>query len=169
MFESKQGDKAIVDIAREMGGKVRWDKDSGVIVAEKSELEGVEVDAKDIPDLVPTISVLASVARGKTVIYNAEHLRLKEIDRIEGIYSNLKSLGVDVKMRDDGLEIVGGRIEGGAVDSFGDHRMALAFSLLGLVSAKGVLVKNAEVVSVSYPNYFEVLKKLGVEVEVPSQ
>jgi len=73
---------------------------------------------------------------------------------------------VEVRKRDDGLEIVGGRIEGGAVDSFGDHRMALAFSLLGLVSAKGVLVKNAEVVSVSYPNYFEVLKGLGAKVEV---
>ncbi len=164
MFESKQGDKRIVDIVREMGGRIRWDKERGIIVAERSELEGVEVDAGDIPDLVPTISVLASVAKGRTVIYNAEHLRLKEIDRIEGIYRNLRSLGIEVEKRRDGLEIVGGVVEGGTVDSFGDHRMALAFSLLGLVAARGVLVRNAEVVSVSFPSYFEILKDLGAKI-----
>ena len=166
MFESEQGDKRIVEIVREMGGSIRWDKENGTIVAERSELEGIEVDAGDIPDLVPTIAVLASVAKGKTVIYNAEHLRLKEIDRIEGIYRNLRSLGIEVKKREDGLEIFGGKIEGGTVESFGDHRMALAFSLLGLVAEKGVLVKNAEVVSVSFPNYFEILRKLGAKIEV---
>ncbi len=166
MFESEQGDKRIVDIVKEMGGNIRWNKRDGIIVAERSKLEGIEVDAGDIPDLVPTIAVLASIAKGKTVIYNAEHLRLKEIDRIEGIYSNLRNLGIEVKKRRDGLEIVGSKIEGGTVDSFGDHRMALAFSLLGLVAEKGVCVKNAEVVSVSFPNYFEVLKELGAKIEV---
>jgi len=165
MFDSKQGDKKIVEIVKEMGGKIRWDKNSGVILAEKSELEGVEVDAKDIPDLVPTISILAAVAKGKTVIYNAEHLKIKEIDRIEGIYLNLKKLGINVKKRDDGLEIVGGKIEGGLVESFGDHRMALAFSLLGLIAEKGITVRNAEVVSVSYPGYFDMLKRLGANIE----
>ncbi len=166
MFESKQGDRRIVEVVGEMGGRIRWDRDNGVIIAESSELEGIEVDAGDIPDLVPTIAVLASVAKGRTVIYNAEHLRLKEIDRIEGIYQNLRSLGVDVKKRMDGLEIKGGEIKGGIVNSFGDHRMALAFSLLGLIAEKGVLVRNAEVVSVSYPDYFEVLRDLGAKVEI---
>ena len=165
MFDSKQGDKRIVEIVKEMGGKVKWNKDTGVILAENSELEGVEVDAKDIPDLVPTISILAAVAKGKTVIYNAEHLKIKEINRIEGIYHNLKKLGVNVRKREDGLEIVGGKIEGGFVESFGDHRMALAFSLLGLIAEKGVTVRNAEVVSVSYPGYFDVLKRLGANIE----
>ncbi len=164
MFESRQGDKRIVDLVREMGGRVRWDKERGVILAERSEIEGIDVDAGDIPDLVPTIAVLASVAKGRTVIYNAEHLRIKEIDRIEGIYRNLRALGVEVRKRRDGVEITGGEVEGGTVDSFGDHRMALAFSLLGLVAEKGVLVKNADVVSVSFPNYFEVLRNLGAKV-----
>ncbi len=168
MFDSKQGDRRIVDIVREMGGRVKWDRERGTIVAERSELEGVEVDAGDIPDLVPTIAVLGSVARGKTVVYNAEHLRMKEIDRIEGIYRNLRSLGVGVEKRRDGIVVFGGEIEGGCVDSFGDHRMALAFSLLGLVSKKGVLVRNAEVVSVSFPNYFDVLRSLGADVSYPS-
>jgi 3-phosphoshikimate 1-carboxyvinyltransferase len=165
MFESKQGDQRIVDIAREMGGKLRWDKEKGEIKAEKSELEGIEVDATDIPDLIPTISVLAAVARGRTRIYNAGHLRVKEIDRIDGICKNLKALGVDVKERKDGFEILGKEsIESGIVNSFGDHRMALAFSLLGLV-AKKVVVKSAEVISVSFPGYFEVLKSIGADVQ----
>ncbi len=161
--ESKQGDKRIVEICKEMGGNVEWKGEK--IIAEKSELEGIAVDASDIPDLVPTIAVLGAVAKGKTRIYNAEHLRLKEIDRIEGIAKNLRSLGVSVKVKEDGLEISGGKREfKGTVDSFGDHRMALAFSLLGLLGE--VKCKNAEVVSVSYPGFFDVLRLLGAEVEV---
>ena len=163
LYESKQGDRAIVDIVREMGGNVKWNKEKGVLIAEKSELEGIDVDAKDIPDLVPTLAVLGAVAKGRTVIYNAEHLRYKETDRIETTYRNLKALGVKVEKRRDGLEIEGGEVKGGVVDSYGDHRIAMAFSLLGLISE--VVVKNAEVVSISFPNFFEVLKGLGARVE----
>ncbi len=163
MFDSAQGDRRIVDIAREMGGKVKWDKEKGIVKAEKSELEGVEVDASDIPDLVPTIAVLAAVAKGETRVYNAEHLRIKEIDRIEGIYRNLKALGVDCRPLKDGLIIKGGKKEfKGVVDSFGDHRMSLAFSLLGLLGE--VKCRNAEVVSVSFPGYFRTLQLLGANV-----
>ncbi len=165
--ESKQGDARIVEICREMGGKIRWRRDERVVEVEKStgELHGVEVDASDIPDLVPTISVLAAAANGETRIYNAEHLRLKEIDRINGIARNLISLGVDVKVTRDSLVIRGGRAEfRGTVNSFGDHRMALAFSLLGLLGE--VRCVNAEVVSVSYPGFFDVLRKLGANVQV---
>ena len=166
MHDSMQGDRRIVDVAREMGGKVEWDRERGVIRAERSELEGTEVDASDIPDLVPTIAVLAAVARGKTTIRNAEHLRIKEIDRIRGCCENLRALGIRVEERRDGFTVYGSNeIEGGTVDSFGDHRMALAFSLLGLVSRKGVRVRNAEVVSVSFPGYFDVLRRLGARVK----
>jgi len=106
VHESEQGDRRIVDIVREMGGNVRWDRERGVIRAEMSELEGIEVDACDIPDLVPTIAVLASVAKGTTVIYNAEHLRIKEIDRIDGIVRNLRALGVDAEPKKDGVVLV---------------------------------------------------------------
>jgi len=169
VFDSKQGDRIIVDAVKEMGGKIKWNKEKGEIIAEKSELSGIDFDASDTPDLAPVISTLAAVAKGKTRIYNAEHLRIKEIDRIEGIYSNLKSLGIEAVKKKDGIEINGGKIEGGTIDSFGDHRMALAFALLGLITKKGVRVKNAEVVSVSYPGYFEVLKSLGANIEIKSE
>ncbi len=165
MVDSEQGDRRIVEICREMGGDVKWDREKGSIVARKSELEGIEVDASDIPDLVPTIAVLAAVARGKTRIYNAEHLKVKEIDRIKGICDNLRALGVEAKPMEDGLIIEGGRKRfTGTVNSFGDHRMVLAFSLLGLLGE--VKCINAEVVSVSFPGYFDVLRSLGADITV---
>ncbi len=164
VYDSRQGDRKIVEIWREMGGSVRWRKEEGILTVSRSELEGVEVDASDIPDLVPTIAALAAVARGTTRIYNAEHLRLKEIDRIEGIERNLRSLGVDVEVRGDEILIRGGKDSFvGVVNSFGDHRMALAFSILGLLGE--VRCKNAKVVSVSYPGFFDVLSRLGARVE----
>ncbi len=165
VFDSMQGDKRIVEICQEMGGKIVWKKSDGVLIAERSELCGIEIDASDIPDLVPTIAVLAATAKGVTRIYNAEHLKLKEIDRIEGIRRNLRALGVEVEAREDGLIIKGERKEfRGVVDSFGDHRMALAFSLLGLLGE--VKCRNAEVVAVSYPGFFDVLAALGAEMEL---
>ena len=164
MFDSEQGDRRIVEIAREMGGKVKWDKERGVITAEQSELEGIEVDCSDTPDLAPTIAVLGAVARGRTAVVNAPHLRLKEVDRIKGVVENLKRLGVEAKELSDGFEVKGGVVEGGVADSLGDHRLAMAFSLLGLVAEREVTVKNCEVVSVSFPKYFDVLKKIGTDV-----
>lgn len=166
VFNSMQGDKVIVDAVKEMGGRIGWDKEKGVLNTEKSELEGRDFDAGNSPDLVPAISVLVAFARGKSKIYNAGHLRMKEIDRIEGICKNLRSLGIDAEEKEDGMEIEGGKIEGGTVNSFGDHRMALAFSLLGLVADKGVTVKNAETVSVSFPGFFDVLKSLGANLSL---
>lgn len=163
-FDSMQGDKRIVEICREMGAEVSWNKEKGVIVAKKSELSAISFDAGDTPDLVPTVAVLCAVANGVSEIYNAEHLRIKEIDRISGICRNLRALGVEVEEKRDGLRIKGGRKEFfGTVESFGDHRMALAFSLLGLLGE--VKCRNAEVVSVSYPGFFEDLRRIGARVE----
>ncbi|MCX8172696.1 MAG: 3-phosphoshikimate 1-carboxyvinyltransferase, partial [Archaeoglobaceae archaeon] len=152
-FDSMQGDKKIIEICKEMGADIKWNKDRGLIVAKKSELSPINFDAGDTPDLVPAVAVLCAIADGVSEIYNAEHLRIKEIDRISGICKNLRALGVEVEERRDGLRIKGGKREFfGTVDSFGDHRMALAFSLLGLLGE--VKCRNAEVVSVSYPGFF---------------
>ncbi len=164
-FDSRQGDKRIVEVLKEMGADVKWDKDSGLIVAKKSDLSAIDFDARDTPDLVPTIAVLCATADGVSEIYNAEHLRIKEIDRIAGIAKNLRALGVEVEEKKDGIKIYGGKKSfHGVVDSFGDHRMALAFSLLGLLGE--VRCKNCEVVSISYPSFFEDLTKIGTKVRL---
>ncbi|MCS7144640.1 MAG: 3-phosphoshikimate 1-carboxyvinyltransferase [Archaeoglobaceae archaeon] len=164
-FDSMQGDKKIVEICREMGADVRWDNEKGLIVAKKSNLSAISFDAGDTPDLVPAIAVLCAVANGVSEIYNAEHLRIKEIDRIAGICKNLRALGVEAEERKDGMRIKGGKKEFfGTVDSFGDHRMALAFSLLGLLGE--VKCRNADAVSVSYPGFFDDLRKVGAKIEI---
>ncbi len=161
-YESRQGDRKFIDAAREMGGKIV--KKGEVLVAEKSELDGIEFDAGDTPDLVPTIAILGAVAKGETRIYNAEHLRIKETDRIKTVVENLRRLGIHAEERKDGLVVKGGEIRSGVVDSFGDHRIAMAFSVLGLV--REVTVKNAECVGISYPKFYDDLRKIGARVEV---
>jgi 3-phosphoshikimate 1-carboxyvinyltransferase len=166
-FPSRQGDEIIVDVVREMGGDVRWNRDEGIIRVRKSPLTGIDIDASNFPDLVPVLSVMAAFAEGETRIRGIEHLRIKEIDRVEGILRNLHSLGVEAKI-DNGKNPTitvkgdGYRIFKGNVKSFGDHRMALAFSLFGI--AGKVYVEGAEAVSVSYPGYFDTLRSLGVNV-----
>ncbi|MEM1578548.1 MAG: 3-phosphoshikimate 1-carboxyvinyltransferase [Archaeoglobaceae archaeon] len=163
-FDSMQGDRRIVEICREMGADVQWKREKGLIIANKSDLYPISFDASDTPDLVPTVAILSATANGVSEIYNAEHLRIKEIDRISGIARNLRALGVEVEEKRDGLIIRGGKKEFfGTVDSFGDHRMALAFSLLGLLGE--VKCKNAEVVNVSYPGFFEDLRRICAKVE----
>jgi len=161
-FDSKQGDRKFIDVAKEMGGRIV--RKGEVLVAEKSELEGIEFDASDTPDLVPTIAILGAVARGETKIYNAEHLRIKETDRIRTVVENLRRLGIHAEEREDGLVVKGGKVKDGIVDSFGDHRIAMAFSVLGLVA--GITVKNAECVGISYPKFYDDLRKIGARVEV---
>ncbi len=162
VVDSRQGDRRFIDIVRSMGGRVSWRGDR--VTAERSELEGIEFDARDTPDLVPTVAVLAATARGESVIYNAEHLRIKETDRIMTVVENLRALGVHARERRDGIVIRGGSVGRGVVDSFGDHRIAMAFSLLGLIG--DVTVKNAECVGISYPSFFRDLAKIGARVEV---
>ncbi len=161
-FDSKQGDRKFLEIAKEMGGRIK--KKGEKIFAEKSELEGIEFDAGDTPDLVPTVSVLGAVAKGETRIFNAEHLRIKETDRIKTVVDNLRRLGIHAEEREDGLIVRGGEIKRGLIDSYGDHRIAMAFSLLGLLGE--IVVKNAECVGISYPKFYDDLRKIGGRVEV---
>lgn len=109
-------------------------------------------------DELPLIAVLASQSEGTTIIRNASELRKKESDRISAICENLKNFGVEVHEYDDGFSITGkALIHGGTISTFGDHRIAMAFSLLGLVSSKEVTIPDAEVVSISFPAFFEQL------------
>ena len=164
VYDSLQGDRRIIEVCKRMGAEISWDKESGVLKAEKSDLEGIEVDAKDIPDLVPTISVLAAIAKGRTIIKNVENLMFKEINRIEGIVSNLRNLGVESSYSDGKIVIKGGSERFiGEINSFGDHRMALAFSLLGLSGR--VLCRDASVVSISFPEFFDLLSELGARIK----
>ncbi len=165
-FNSLQGDKKIVDILNRMGADVKADGD-GVRV-KSAELHGVQIDASDIPDLVPVLSVTAANAKsGITVVTNAERLRLKESDRLQAICESLTRLGNVNAQTDDGLVVwCDEKISGGEVSSYSDHRMVMSAAVAALGSSGEITVREAQAVSKSYPNFFEDYKMLGGKADV---
>jgi 3-phosphoshikimate 1-carboxyvinyltransferase len=163
ILPSRQGDSAIIDILRRMGAEISWDKAAGDLKIRGRELDGVEVDASLTPDLVPTIAVLGAVARGRTVVYNASHVRHKETDRLHAMATELSRMGADIKERPDGLEIVGGKLHGASVNGYHDHRIVMALTVAGLV-AGGTRIDTAESVDVSFPGFFQEMSRIGARI-----
>ena len=151
---SRQGDRAILRVLREMGAEIVL-SDSGITV-HPSSLHGISIDAADIPDLVPILATVASVARGQTRIFNASRLRLKESDRILSVCQTLSSLGADITPTDDGMVIVGKKmLSGGVVDSWGDHRIAMSAAVASLVCEGEVRINRFEAINKSYPSFLD--------------
>jgi 3-phosphoshikimate 1-carboxyvinyltransferase len=165
LLPSRQGDQAILEILERMGAEVSWDRSSGDVWIKGGDLQGIEVDASLTPDLVPAIAVLGALARGRTVIFNAEHVRHKETDRLHAMAMELSKMGADIKERPDGLEIVGGELHGAEVKGYHDHRIVMALTVAGLV-AGGTRIDSAESVDVSYPGFFLAMRGLGAEISL---
>jgi 3-phosphoshikimate 1-carboxyvinyltransferase len=135
----------------------------GTVVVRGGELRGVEIRGEIIPrliDEIPALAVAAAVAEGETVIRDAAELRVKESDRVRALVSNLRALGVQAEELPDGLRIRGGRIRGGVVHSFGDHRIAMAFAVAGLLSEEGTVVRDTACIATSFPEFERVLGSL---------
>lgn len=160
--DSCQGDKAVVDILKRFGAQVK--EEEGTFTACPSQLRGIEIDAANIPDLVPVLAVTAAAAVGETRFYNAGRLRMKESDRIAATAALLRALGAEAIETEDGLIVRGGSIGGGMVDSFGDHRIAMSAAVASCAAGKAVTIKNADVVSKSYPAFFADFESVGGEV-----
>jgi len=134
----------------------------GRVVVETSKLVGTEVKGSIVPKMIdelPLVALLGVFAEGETVVRDAEELRKKESDRIKAVVRNFRTLGVEIEELEDGFKVEGPqRIRGGRVDPMGDHRMAMLFSIAGALSEEGVEVKNHNVVSISFPDFFKTLK-----------
>jgi len=155
--ESTQGDKAICEILAQMGAVVSWN--DNVVCVSHGQLRGIEIDAANIPDLVPILSLVASVSMGETLIYNASRLRLKESNRLISTCSVLNALGAKITEEADGLRIIGvPHLTGGVVDSYGDHRIAMMAGVASLVSAGDITVNGSGAVDKSYPGFWEALR-----------
>jgi len=130
-------------------------------------LESTEIDASQIPDLVPILAVLAASRKTDTRIYNAGRLRIKESDRLYTVKTVLNAIGGNVEETSDGLIIHGsGKLKGGVADSFNDHRIVMSLAIASLICENPVVIKNAEAVKKSYPLFFEEFKRLGGKVNV---
>jgi len=166
MFESRQGDAAIMEHLLEMGANVYWDRENGSVTVEHAELRGIDVDVGRTPDLVPTLAVLAACAKGRTHITNAAHVRYKETDRLHAMAVELKKMGADIVEEPDGLIINGGRLKGASVEGYDDHRIVMALAVAGLAASGMTSISTAESVSISYPGFFDDLKRIGARVEL---
>jgi len=152
-----QGDIGFLDILERMGCRVTRGGDW--VEVRGGELHGTEMDMKEMPDLVPTLAVTAVFARGKTVIQNIRHLRLKESDRIHALALELSKTGIRVNEREDGLEVEGGKPHGAEIETYDDHRMAMSFAIAGL-AVPGIKIKGERCVDKSFPEFWETLQKL---------
>ncbi|WP_405265761.1 3-phosphoshikimate 1-carboxyvinyltransferase [Methanobrevibacter sp.] len=163
--DSKQGDKYILDILQKMGATVIRGEDY-VEIASEGNLKAIDVDLSNAPDLLITVAVLAAMAEGTTNITGVAHARVKETDRIDTTCRELEKLGCKLTEREDGMSIIGG-VTSGVVDSHGDHRLAMAFSLIGL--KHDIEITNGEVFDVSFPNFIEAMAELGFELELKNE
>ncbi len=162
-FASLQGDMAALDVFAAFGANISIEED--VLHIRKGDLHGIEVNAADIPDMVPAIAATAAFARGKTVIHSAERLRIKESDRIKTTIAALTALGIKTEEREDGMIIHGGKPTGGFIDGGADHRIVMAFSVAAAFAQGESVISGAEAINKSYPEFFEDFKKLGGKIQ----
>lgn len=152
---SLQGDGKIVELVENYGEK----------------LHGISYDASEIPDIVPILALLSALSEGRSEIKNISRLRIKECDRLEAVYSELKKLGAKIEIvsregRED-LVIEGvQKLRGTRVDSYKDHRMAMMLAIASTVCEEDVIIRDAQSVQKSFPNFWEVFEDLGGKIEV---
>lgn len=161
---SLQGDSAVVEHLRAMGAFIEVGDNE--VVAVPSHLFGAELDCMDTPDLLPILSVAAAVAQGTTVFDNVGRLRYKESDRLSAMKALLASFGINSHIGEDTFTVYGGEPTVlSAVDSYGDHRIAMAAAIMSTVAAGITTIDSAECVAKSYPTFFDDFAALGGTIE----
>ena len=159
----------ILGVLARMGARVREFEESnfgepvGSIDVVGTQLKATRIEGKEIPnviDEIPILAVAAALAEGTTVISDAAELRVKETDRLAAVASHLKAMGVAVVEKPDGLEITGGLLRGATLESFGDHRIAMAFAIAGLFAEGQTIITGTDCVNTSYPGFYDLLRRV---------
>jgi len=161
--ESWQGDKMILNLLRDMGALIEVNKNS--VTVRRSRLSAIRADLSDCIDLLPTVAALAAAADGVSEFIGVERARLKESNRVAALREGLERMGIKVGEERNKLIITGSEPKGSVIDTRGDHRIAMAFSLLGSV-AGGTIINDAECVSKTFPQFWGVLKSMKGKVEI---
>ena len=163
--ESIQGDREILGILKQMGVARKVCEDTVEINGKGGSLESLNIDAKNIPDLVPVCAVLACYAEGTTQMSGVQRLRFKESDRLFSLHAELTKMGAHMEMDDSSLIVKGPcALHGAFVDPHNDHRIAMACSVAALGAEGESTIQNAECVRKSYPQFFTHLKQIGAEI-----
>jgi 3-phosphoshikimate 1-carboxyvinyltransferase len=166
----------VINILRQMGANVELfnpaqvgDEPVADIRVRYAPLKGIAIPEDQVPlaiDEFPVLFVAAACAEGKTILTGAEELRVKESDRIQSMADGLVTLGIDAVATDDGIHIEGGEIGSGEVESFDDHRIAMAFSIAALRANGPITVKEANNVATSFPNFISLARQVGINIKL---
>lgn len=166
----------LFDVLQKMGAKIEFrnkrlfgEEPVADIIAATSTLKGVEVSGDTVVRMIdefPIFAVLATQANGKTMVKNAKELRVKETDRIKTVATELSKLGADITTFEDGFEIKGPtKLSGDVVNSHGDHRLAMAMIIAGIIADKSLTIDDVDCISDSYPTFFETMQTIGMEYD----
>ncbi len=166
----------VIDILRRMGADITVEAQSdgagepiGNLTVRAASLQGIHIPADLVPlaiDEFPAIFIAAACAQGETILQGAEELRVKESDRIAVMADGLSALGIEVEPRPDGIRIRGGQLTGGHVQAQGDHRIAMAFAMAGLVASGPVRIDGCAEVDTSFPEFVELAAAAGLTIRI---
>ncbi|MDJ0889008.1 MAG: 3-phosphoshikimate 1-carboxyvinyltransferase [Desulfobacterales bacterium] len=154
---SLQGDLGIVERLERMGCRITRSKEA--LGVQGGELRGIDTDMGNMPDMVPTLAVVAAFARGTTVIRNVAHLKAKECDRLAAVMTELGRMGIETRSDGNDLTIVGGKPHGAEIETYDDHRIAMSFAVAGLM-AMGTRIRNERCVDKSFPGFWQVFAQV---------
>jgi 3-phosphoshikimate 1-carboxyvinyltransferase len=160
-LDSLQGDRQIIDLLKKMGAQIDNNGDS--VSVKQSALRGITTDMNECIDLLPTMAVLAAAASGESKFTGIDRARIKESDRVSAIKEGLQSMGVTVQEKQNSLTVKPLSVHGAIIDARNDHRIAMAFSILG-AKVGDVTIRQAECVSKTYPEFWQVFEKVGGKV-----
>ena len=165
----------VIDILKLMGASLELQNRRDIggepvadIRVRSAPLSGIDIPAELVPlaiDEFPVLFIAAACARGTTRLSGAEELRVKESDRIQVMADGLSELGITTQVKQDGIVVEGGRMGGGTVDSHGDHRIAMAFSIASLRSARAIRINDCANVNTSFPGFAELARQAGIRIE----
>lgn len=158
---SLQGDRVVLDLMEKMGAPLSFDE-KGDILIQKAPVQAITVDCGEFPDLVPALAVLCALAQGTSHLINLGRLKIKECDRLQATYENLRALGADIERTEDKLIIRGKKeLEGARVSGWKDHRMVMAMAMAALACPEGLEVSQTDSVKKSYPDFWQDYQDLG--------
>ena len=166
---------AVIEILKSMGADIELQNEKFLgeepvadIRIRSAQLKGIVIADHLVPiaiDEFPIIMIAAALAEGETLLRNAAELRVKESDRITAMCTGLRELGIEVDELEDGMRVYGGRLNGGTVDSFDDHRIAMSFAIAGLQASAPVTIQRCDNVNTSFPGFRDCINALGGQIE----
>ncbi len=164
--DSSQGDREALGILKRFGAGVA-EADGNVTVTKTGSLRAADVNGRDIPDIIPVLSVAAACAEGTSVFSDVSRLRIKECDRLSAMADCLARLGVQTRETEDTLTVTGGMLQGGcSVSGYNDHRIVMSMAVAALCCRQPVVIRGAEAVAKSYPDFFDEFTRLGGRADV---